>query len=112
MITVAGHKADCLEEKKALAKAKRRLEIVQEKIQLLRQWSVKAHRVADEYYSRLGRIEQSLAERIPRATVVLERMIQALDAYVTTASPGGLTREADEPNNESPEAGSAPGASL
>lgn len=82
MITVAGHRADCIDEKKALANAKRNLEIAQEKIQTVRQWSVKVHRVADEYSSRISRAEQLLNQGVPRIKGLLERIILSLESYV------------------------------
>src|ERR1700722_15618125 len=74
MMTVAGHRSDCIDEKKALAKAKQNLEFAQQKLQLCRQWSIKAHRAADEYTARIGRAEQSLGQGIPRLMALLERM--------------------------------------
>ncbi len=84
MITVAGHKADCIEEQKALRLAKQRLEFAQEKIRICRQWSIKTHRNGDEYKSRIGRVEQSLAHRFPMLIANLERMITALEHYASS----------------------------
>jgi hypothetical protein len=84
MITVAGHKADCIEEQKGLRLAKQRLEMAQEKLRKCRQWSIKSHRNGDEYKSRIGRVEQSLAQRIPMLLANLDRMITALEAYATS----------------------------
>jgi hypothetical protein len=84
MITVAGHKADCIEEQKLLRLAKQKLEQAQEKVRICRQWSVKTHRNGDEYKSRIGRVEQSLAHRLPMLIANLERMIKALEAYASS----------------------------
>jgi exonuclease VII large subunit len=83
MMTVAGHRSDCIDEKKALAKAKQNLEFAQQKLQLCRQWSIKAHRAADEYTARIGRAEQSLGQGIPRLMALLERMVLALESYAS-----------------------------
>jgi hypothetical protein len=81
MITVAGHRSECIDEKKALAKAKQHLELAQEKVQACRQWSIKAHHAADEYTARVGRVEQSVGKGLPRIKMMLDRMIAALESY-------------------------------
>ena len=87
MMTVAGHRPDCIDEKKALSRAKQNLEQAQEKLQLCRQWSIKAHRAADEYNSRIGRVEQALMQSVPRIKVILERVVLALEAYSAVDRP-------------------------
>src|SRR6202161_175081 len=72
MMTVAGRHPDCIDEKKAFARAKQQLEFAQEKLRLCRQWSIKAHRAADEYSSRIGRAEQTMAQGLPRVLSILE----------------------------------------
>jgi hypothetical protein len=81
MITVAGHRAECIDEKKALAKAKQNLDLAQEKVQACRQWSIKAHHAADEYTARVGRVEQAVGKGLPRIKMMLDRMIAALESY-------------------------------
>jgi hypothetical protein len=87
MMTVAGHRSDCIDEKKALARAKQQLEFAQQKLQLCRQWSIKAHRAADEYTARIGRAEQALTVGIPRMMALLERMVLALESYASVERP-------------------------
>jgi hypothetical protein len=87
MMTVAGHRSDCIDEKKALARAKQQLEFAQEKLKVCRQWSIKAHRAADEYNSRIGRAEQSMAQGLPRLMAILERIMLALESYTATEKP-------------------------
>ncbi len=81
MITVAGHRSECIDEKKALAKAKQNLELAQQKVQACRQWSIKAHHAADEYTARVGRVEQTVGKGLPRIKMMLDRMIAALEDY-------------------------------
>jgi hypothetical protein len=81
MMTVAGRHPDCIDEKKALSRAKERLELAQEKLRVCRQWSIKAHRAADEYSSRIGRAEQTLSQGVPRMMAILERIVLALEEY-------------------------------
>jgi hypothetical protein len=91
MITVAGHRAECIDEKKALAKAKENLDTAQQKVQACRQWSIKAHRAADEYTARVGRVEQHVGKSLPRIKVMLDRMSAALESYASVAR--GATSE-------------------
>jgi hypothetical protein len=87
MMTVAGHRSECIDEKKALARAKQQLEFAQEKLRVCRQWSLKAHRAADEYNSRIGRAEQTLTQGLPRLMAILERITLALESYTATEKP-------------------------
>jgi hypothetical protein len=87
MMTVGGRHPDCIEEKKALVRSKQQLETAQEKLKLCRQWSIKAHRAADEYQSRLGRTEQSVVQGIPRMMAILERIVLALEQYTASERP-------------------------
>ena len=86
-MTVGGRHPDCIEEKKALVRSKQQLEMAQEKLKLCRQWSIKAHRAADEYQSRLGRAEQAVVQGIPRMMAILERIVLALEQYTATERP-------------------------
>ncbi|MFT2588664.1 hypothetical protein, partial [Escherichia coli] len=46
--TVAGHRSECIDEKKAYERAKLRMEFVREKQALVRKWLVEAAREANE----------------------------------------------------------------
>jgi len=87
MMTVAGRHPDCIDEKKALGRAKENLELAQDKLRLCRQWSIKAHRAADEYNSRIGRVEQSMSQNLPRMKVILERIVEVLESYSASERP-------------------------
>ena len=95
-MTVAGHRSECIDEKKSLAQAKRNLEMAQQKVQLCRQWSVKAHRAADEYNAQLGRAEQALNPGRPQMLALMERIIIALEGYVSSMGRPAAAAEANE----------------
>jgi hypothetical protein len=103
MMTVAGRHPDCIDEKKAFARAKQQLEFAQEKLRLCRQWSIKAHRAADEYSSRIGRTEQALNQGLPRVMGILERICLALESYTAVDRPS---------RTDSPTSGSASSAPV
>jgi hypothetical protein len=112
LITVAGHRNECIEEKKAFQSAKQRLESTEEKLRTIRAWSVKLHRAVDEFQSRVGRLEQSVGEGVPRFLGVLERVTASLDAYaeerphaaadLAPVAPGAMTRAATPSATEPP----------
>jgi hypothetical protein len=100
MMTVAGHRSECIDEKKALAKAKANLELAQQKVQACRQWSIKAHHAADEYTARVGRVEQSIGRSLPRIKVMLDRMIEALHSYASVEGAALSELDAAPPTAE------------
>jgi hypothetical protein len=115
MITVAGRHPDCLEEKKALAAAKRQLEYAQDKVRMVREWSIKAHRAADEYSSRAGQAEQTIGQSLSRSMALMDRMIAALESYVGIEGSlsAGTPSAADSPEAQpSADGASADGASA
>jgi hypothetical protein len=95
IVTVAGHKAECIEEKQALERAKRRLEMAQQKIEICRQWNTKAHDAADEYNASLGRLDQYLGNEVPKMFALLERILVTLEAYTSTAPPAAEASAGD-----------------
>ena len=112
MITVAGHRPECIDEKNALRDARRRLEQAQKMIHTVSSWSIKAHRAADEYNGQIGRIEQDLSQSIPQLCAVLDRIIAALHSYVAQESPLSTLPEAGDEaifgDGGSPSSGSTP----
>lgn len=85
--TVAGHRSDCIEEKKAFEKAKMRVEYVHEKQRLVQKWMVQAGREANEYRARTSNFQRSLENDVPLMIAQLARMIDAIEAYSETTTP-------------------------
>lgn len=79
--TVAGHRSACIEEKVAHQRAQRRLETVQQQIELTRRWGQQVADQSQEFFARLTPLERQTEENIPRMVALLERMLTALDAY-------------------------------
>lgn len=78
---VGDNTPSCVEEKKALAKARRKLEIAEEKAQLVRRWTPVVLQQFRETCVRLTRFREVVDLDCPRAMAELERMLRALDAY-------------------------------
>jgi len=79
----------CIEEKKALDKAKQRLAVAEQKAEAVRRWTPVVQQQFRETCVRLVRFREVIDVDCPRAAAHLERMLKALDAYRQTASPTG-----------------------
>jgi hypothetical protein len=79
--TVAGHRSDCIEEKKAMERAKRRVEYVHEKQALLRKWLVLANKESNEFRARTSSFARMLEHDVPLMIAQLGRMIEAIERY-------------------------------
>jgi hypothetical protein len=79
----------CIEEKKALTRAKQRLARAEAKAEAVRQWTPVVQRQFRETCVRLVRFRDVTDVDCPKAMAQLDRMLQALDAYRSTSSPRG-----------------------
>ena len=64
---VADHQPTCIDEKRALAAAKRRLQVAQEKLEAVRHWSRVIDRAVDEYRAGRAPLAAFLDGDLPRA---------------------------------------------
>ncbi|MFM9059756.1 MAG: hypothetical protein ACKOSQ_11650 [Planctomycetaceae bacterium] len=86
---VGDNQPSCIEEKKALEKAKRRLELAERKVEAVRRWTPVVLQQFRETCVRLVRFREVIDLDCPKAMAALERMLKALDAYGTAQSPAG-----------------------
>jgi hypothetical protein len=86
----------CIDEKKALEKTKRRLEVAQEKVEMVRQWCHVIEREVNEYRVGRGQLGNWLDADFPRAMAVLKNMTRVLENYVATATPADITARTAE----------------
>jgi hypothetical protein len=104
---VGDNQPSCIEEKKALEKARRRQEYTERKAELVRRWTPTVQQQFRETCVRLVRFREVIDVDCPKAMARLDQMLRALDAYRSTAGPaagtatgstGGvsMTRPADE----------------
>jgi hypothetical protein len=101
MRTVAGHRPSCYEEKQALAAAKRRLEYVQDKVEVVARWAVRLHRVIDEFRAQSGRFKQYVEGDVEKTAALLGRTVASLETYLGHAidsegAPNPLTTSEPE----------------
>jgi hypothetical protein len=110
---VGDNQPSCIEEKKALEKAKQRLARAEEKAEAVRRWTPVVQQQFREACVRLVRFREVIDVDCPKAMAELERMLRSLDAYrnvsaVRAATEGGgttggqaVTRQLDEPGTPS-----------
>ncbi|MEZ6057685.1 MAG: hypothetical protein R3C01_13375 [Planctomycetaceae bacterium] len=87
MRTVADHRPSCIEEKQALAAAKRRLEHCQEQMKRVQKWAVKIRHEADEFRGRLSGLRRLLENDLPELLAQLDQAATALEAYADITAP-------------------------
>ena len=121
---VGNNTPSCIEEKKALEKAKQRLEFAERKAEAVRRWTPIVQQQFRETCVRLVRFREVIDVDCPKAMAQLERMLKALDAYRQVASPTGessggggtggqaVTRQLDESAPPAPPAPPADGGTA
>ena len=91
---VGDNQPSCIEEKKALEKAKKRLEFTERKVEAVRRWTPVVQQQFRETCVKLVRFREVIDVDCPRAMAALERMLKALDAYRSAQSPADRATEA------------------
>jgi hypothetical protein len=119
---VGNNQPSCIEEKKALEKAKQRLARAEQKAEAVRRWTPVVQQQFREACVRLVRFREVVDVDCPRSMAQLEKMLKALDAYRQVASPTGeasgtggtggqtVTRQLDEGQTAKPAAAPQPPA--
>lgn len=72
----------CYDETKALEQAKQRLAYAQQKVRVTKHWLRVVRQQADEFQSRLARLDSMVENDLPRGIAMLERLARTLDQYV------------------------------
>lgn len=118
---VGDNQPSCVEEKKALEKARKRLEACERKAEAVRRWTPVVQQQFRETCVRLVRFREVIDVDCPKAMARLEKMLKSLDGYTSVAGPRtgttsgsaesgpAMTRQADEaaPATPPPVAGDA-----
>jgi hypothetical protein len=91
---VGENQPSCIEEKKALEKARRRLEYTEQKAELVRRWTPMVQQQFRETCVRLVRFREVIDLDCPKAMARLDQMLRALDAYTSTTGPGAVASTA------------------
>jgi hypothetical protein len=91
---IADYTPSCIDEKKALAKAERRLQVAELKVEAVRHWGRMAEQAFREFQARLAQFVGMLDGELPKGVAALERMMASLDRYFAVEAPRAL-REAE-----------------
>jgi hypothetical protein len=84
---VADRQPSCIDEKRAVEAAKRRLELARQKVETVRHWSLAIERAVNEYRGGCTQFTSWLEGDLPKSLAVLDRMTEALESYVATPTP-------------------------
>ena len=79
--TRPGEGPSCYEEKKALQRAKQRLETANQKVKATKKWIVTVQQEVDDFRSRLAQVNYLSDTELPRALVLLDRLASRLERY-------------------------------
>ena len=84
---VGNNQPSCIEEKKNLEKARRRLEACERKAEAVRRWTPVVQQQFRETCVRLVRFREVIDVDCPKAMARLEKMLKSLEAYGSVAAP-------------------------
>jgi len=90
-LTIDGSDARyCYAERKALDKAKRRLQLAEEKVQAVKRWELRIRKEVEEFQVQVAKLRSYVENDLVRVVATLGRMSAALDKYAQqTGSPAG-----------------------
>jgi len=86
-LTIDGSERSCYDERKALEKAKRRLNEAEAKVAAVRRWRVEIRKEIEAFEVQAAKLQQYLESDFTRGLAALDRMVGALDQYVQTGGP-------------------------
>jgi hypothetical protein len=92
----------CVDEKKALEQAKRRLELAQQQVEAVRHWSYAVERAVRDYRAARSSLANWLDADCPRAVAALRRMTETLQHYVAMEVPPDPSAAVQPPAAEKP----------
>ncbi len=84
---IAGREPACIDEKRALERAKRRQETAKQKVQAVKHWTQVLERAADEFQQSRTQFATWLDTDLVEAVAALKRMSVSLESYTSLAGP-------------------------
>ena len=93
---VGDHEPACIEEKRAVERAKRRVDTAHEKIQAVRRWTTVIDRAVDDFHRIRTQFGAWLEFELPRAVAALNEMSESLVSYISTEAPADPKRAASD----------------
>jgi hypothetical protein len=83
---IGEHRPSCIEEKRAVERAKRRQQLCRQKLDAVRKWSLDIVRAVFEYRAGVSELDQWLETDADRALGLLDRISRTLEQYVGAES--------------------------
>jgi hypothetical protein len=93
---ISGSASSCLDEKKALQKAEKRLREAEHKFGRVKAWSQRIEKEVSDYRATVQRLVRAIEVDIPNSRAKLDKMIGSLEAYIALAPPETLTADSLE----------------
>jgi len=100
----SGNRVDDIEQKKAVERAKHRIEEASEKLKSVQHWGRVAQRAHQEYEGRARRLADLVEGDPPPSVLFMEKVLETLDAYLQVAPPPSV--------RDAPIPASAPGSTT
>lgn len=84
---MVGREPSCVDEQRALDRAKRRFETAEEKVKAVKHWEYVIDRAVDEFQRSRIHFASWLDTDIVQAVAVLNRMSESLESYISLEAP-------------------------
>jgi hypothetical protein len=84
---LAGTRSSCVDERKAVAAAQRRLREAEHKLQQVKLWNRQLEKESLDFRGAAQRLTSAAETDIPNACARLDKMLDSLEAYVALAPP-------------------------
>lgn len=98
--SIGDYQPACRDEKLALERAKQKLRVAEEKVELVRRWTRAIEHELTEYAGAVNQLDGWLQADHPRAMADLKRMAAALESYLAAAVPAESPSTAASPPAE------------
>lgn len=89
LVRASGHKMDLTEQKEAVGLLERQLREAEQKAEATRKWARNLQRAVDEYLSQARQLANLVEGDPPASVALLDRIMSALDAYLTLSPTSG-----------------------
>ena len=99
--SIGDYTPSCVDERKALKRAEERLKLAEAKAETVTKWTRSLQHELNEYAGRIAQFNAVLEIDLPKAMAALDRVLSALDDYVSTTAPRPMAE---------PRSGQEPGA--
>jgi len=105
---IGEHEPACIDEKRALDRAKRRLETAEEKVKAVRHWAGVVDRAVEEFQANRTHFAAWLDVDLPKAVSALNHLSESLAGYLSIKAPSDSNAPIFSPGGSNTENGKLP----